>query len=93
MVAAEPRGPSRKLSRHLAPDDLSRLQLDDMALAKGLGGEPLVEVIRLHSHTCYLGRRDVEHEWGFGCGACPACELRANGWHDWVGQGRPALAP
>jgi 7-cyano-7-deazaguanine synthase len=63
------------------------------ALAKALGGEPLVELIRADSHTCYLGRRDMEHDWGSGCGACPACELRANGWHDWVGQGRPALAP
>jgi 7-cyano-7-deazaguanine synthase len=66
---------------------------DTWALAKGLGGEDLVELIRAQSHTCYLGRRDVEHDWGFGCGACPACELRANGWHDWVGAGRPALAP
>ena len=62
------------------------------ALAKQLGGEDLVELIRAHSHTCYLGRRDLEHDWGFGCGACPACELRANGWHDWVRQNRPALA-
>ena len=63
------------------------------AMAKGLGGEDLVELIREDSHTCYLGRRDVDHDWGRGCGACPACELRANGWHDWVAQGRPALAP
>ena len=64
---------------------------DTWALAKGLGGEELVELIRTASHTCYLGRRDVEHDWGFGCGACPACELRANGWHDWTQSGRPAL--
>jgi len=63
------------------------------ALAKALGGEDLVELIRADSHTCYLGRRDVEHDWGFGCGACPACELRANGWHDWVRANRPTLAP
>jgi 7-cyano-7-deazaguanine synthase len=63
------------------------------ALAKGLGGEDLVELIREDSHTCYLGRRDIAHDWGHGCGACPACELRANGWHDWVAQGRPALKP
>jgi len=65
---------------------------DTWALAKGLGGEALVELIRQASHTCYLGRRDVEHDWGFGCGACPACELRANGWRDWTQQGRPALS-
>jgi len=63
------------------------------ALAKGLGGEDLVELIRTESHTCYLGRRDQLHEWGYGCGVCPACELRANGWHDWVGRGRPTLKP
>jgi 7-cyano-7-deazaguanine synthase len=66
---------------------------DTWALAKALGGEDLVELIRADSHTCYLGRRDLEHDWGFGCGACPACELRANGWHDWVRRGRSALAP
>jgi 7-cyano-7-deazaguanine synthase len=66
---------------------------DTWALAKGLGGEDLVELIRRDSHTCYLGRRDAAHDWGFGCGACPACELRANGWRDWVRLGRPALAP
>jgi 7-cyano-7-deazaguanine synthase len=66
---------------------------DTWALAKGLGGEDLVELIRAESHTCYLGRRDTPHDWGFGCGVCPACELRANGWHDWVGRGRPALTP
>lgn len=66
---------------------------DTWALAKSLGGEELVELIRVESHTCYLGRRDIEHDWGFGCGACPACELRANGWHDWVESGRPALTP
>ncbi len=66
---------------------------DTWALAKGLGGEELVELIRAESHTCYLGRRDAQHDWGAGCGACPACELRANGWRDWVARGRPALAP
>ena len=66
---------------------------DTWAMAKQLGGEDLVELIRHDSHTCYLGQRETEHAWGFGCGACPACELRANGWHDWVGRGRPALAP
>jgi 7-cyano-7-deazaguanine synthase len=65
---------------------------DTWALAKSLGGEDLVELIRGDSHTCYLGRRDLEHDWGFGCGACPACELRANGWNDWVAQGRPVLS-
>jgi 7-cyano-7-deazaguanine synthase len=63
------------------------------ALAKGLGGEALVRVIVEDSHTCYLGVRDVLHPWGYGCGACPACELRARGWEGWVGDDRPALRP
>ena len=55
------------------------------ALAGALGGEPLVELIRTESHTCYLGQRGELHEWGHGCGACPACELRARGWAEWRG--------
>jgi 7-cyano-7-deazaguanine synthase len=49
-------------------------------LAESLGGPSLVELIRLETHTCYLGDRRVLHEWGYGCGTCPACELRAKGW-------------
>jgi len=53
------------------------------ALADDLGGKALVEIIREDSHTCYLGSRDP-HEWGHGCGTCPACELRARGYAEWV---------
>lgn len=53
-------------------------------LARDLGGDPLVDLITEHSHTCYLGERTVRHEWGYGCGTCPACELRAGGFHDFV---------
>jgi len=49
-------------------------------LAHDLGGEDLVEIILEQSHSCYLGTRDKRHDWGYGCGSCPACELRANGW-------------
>lgn len=49
-------------------------------LAEELGGAPLVELIVEDTHTCYLGDRTRKHEWGFGCGTCPACELRAQGW-------------
>jgi 7-cyano-7-deazaguanine synthase len=63
------------------------------ALAMGLGGEPLIAVTVEDSHTCYLGERDARHPWGYGCGTCPACELRARGWQGWVEQGRPALRP
>lgn len=63
------------------------------ALAKGLGGEGLVDLIVEESHTCYLGERGSPHAWGHGCGHCPACELRAKGWDSWVAAGRPSLVP
>jgi 7-cyano-7-deazaguanine synthase len=62
------------------------------ALAKGLGGEALVELIVRESHTCYRGERGTLRPWGHGCGTCPACELRARGWEGWVADGRPALS-
>jgi 7-cyano-7-deazaguanine synthase len=49
-------------------------------LADQLGGAGLVELICEHSHTCYLGERGARHAWGYGCGECPACALRAKGW-------------
>jgi 7-cyano-7-deazaguanine synthase len=52
-------------------------------LARDLGGDALVETIRVGSHSCYLGDRSELREWGYGCGACPACELRADGWKRW----------
>jgi 7-cyano-7-deazaguanine synthase len=50
------------------------------AMAERLGGPGLVELIRVDSHSCYLGDRTVLHDWGYGCGHCPACHLRAAGW-------------
>ncbi len=44
------------------------------------GGQKLVDLIVEHSHTCYLGDRTQRHDWGYGCGTCPACELRATGF-------------
>ncbi|MBX3483306.1 7-cyano-7-deazaguanine synthase QueC [Phenylobacterium sp.] len=61
------------------------------ALAKQLGGEPLVAITVEESHTCYLGERGTLHPWGHGCGTCPACELRRKGYDTWVEAGRPAL--
>lgn len=54
------------------------------------GGQTLVDLIVEHTHTCYLGDRVHRHAWGYGCGACPACELRANGFKKKRAQG-PAL--
>ncbi|RZU00601.1 7-cyano-7-deazaguanine synthase QueC [Rivibacter subsaxonicus] len=53
------------------------------ALAERLGGQALVELTAEQTHTCYLGDRQHRHEWGYGCGSCPACELRAAGWRGW----------
>jgi 7-cyano-7-deazaguanine synthase len=52
-------------------------------LAHALGGDTLVALVRTATHTCYQGDRSHLHEWGYGCAACPACELRASGWHRW----------
>jgi 7-cyano-7-deazaguanine synthase len=49
-------------------------------LAGELGGAPLVDLILEHTHSCYRGDRDRRHAWGYGCGACPACDLRARGY-------------
>jgi 7-cyano-7-deazaguanine synthase len=59
------------------------------ALAGRLGGEPLVGLVRDETHSCYAGDRTHRHPWGFGCGACPACALRAEGWRRF----RPSDAP
>ena len=49
-------------------------------LAEELGGQALVDLIVEETHSCYRGDRTRRHDWGYGCGACPACELRSNGW-------------
>ena len=49
-------------------------------LAQQLGGDALVQLIVEDTHTCYQGDRSQRHAWGYGCGECPACELRARGW-------------
>jgi 7-cyano-7-deazaguanine synthase len=52
-------------------------------LAEELGGAALTEIIVEHTHSCYRGDRTHRHDWGYGCGTCPACELRANGYAKW----------
>jgi 7-cyano-7-deazaguanine synthase len=49
-------------------------------LARDLGGDALIDIVRRETHTCYHGDRTHWHDWGYGCGACPACELRAAGY-------------
>jgi len=59
---------------------------ESWTLAEELGGRPLVELIIEESHSCYLGERGQRHDWGYGCGRCPACELRAQGYAAYRGQ-------
>ncbi len=54
-------------------------------LADRIGGKALISIINEETHTCYLGERGVRHDWGYGCGHCPACGLRAKGWREYVG--------
>lgn len=60
------------------------------ALARELGGEALVDLIIEETHTCYHGDRSIRHSWGYGCGGCPACELRRAGWAQFVAPSREA---
>lgn len=53
-------------------------------LAHDLGERPFVDLICEHTHTCYLGNRSRRQDWGYGCGQCPACELRAHGYGQFV---------
>ena len=55
------------------------------SMAHRLGGDALVDMIVEHTHTCYLGDRVHRHAWGYGCGSCPACELRRAGWERYKG--------
>mgnify|MGYP001794372003 CR=1 FL=1 len=52
-------------------------------LADDLGGPALTEIIIEQTHTCYLGERTQRYDWGYGCGTCPACDLRAKGYLAW----------
>ncbi|MEL6724400.1 MAG: 7-cyano-7-deazaguanine synthase QueC [Pseudomonadota bacterium] len=52
-------------------------------LADELGGQALIDLVIEETHTCYLGDRTHRHDWGYGCGTCPACDLRAKGFEKW----------
>jgi len=54
------------------------------SMANELGGASLIEIVREQSHSCYMGDRSTLHPWGYGCGSCPACELRRNGYEGFV---------
>jgi 7-cyano-7-deazaguanine synthase len=56
---------------------------ETFALAHEIGGDPFVDLLVEETHTCYLGDRSHRHAWGYGCGECPACRLRAQGFERW----------
>ena len=55
------------------------------AFAGALGGDSFIDLLVEETHTCYLGDRSRRHDWGYGCGECPACRLRAAGFAKWKG--------
>ncbi len=61
-------------------------------LAERLGGQALVDLIRADTHTCYKGERGELHDWGYGCGECPACALRARGYRQYAARRPTAQA-
>jgi 7-cyano-7-deazaguanine synthase len=65
---------------------MRRDKAETWRLAEEIGGAPLVQAIVEHTHSCYLGDRAQRHAWGFGCGACPACDLRRRGWEAYRGE-------
>ncbi len=60
-----------------------RTKAETWALAHALGGAALVDIVAEHTHTCYKGDREHRHDWGYGCGTCPACGLREKGFRQW----------
>jgi 7-cyano-7-deazaguanine synthase len=54
------------------------------AMAQAFGGAAMLELVLERTHTCYLGERGTRHQWGYGCGTCPACQLRAKGYAEFL---------
>jgi 7-cyano-7-deazaguanine synthase len=67
-----------------------RNKAETFALAEALGGAEAIALILEETHSCYLGERKMRHPWGYGCGSCPACTLRARGFALWQAGRAPA---
>jgi 7-cyano-7-deazaguanine synthase len=61
---------------------------DTFALAEDIGGQALLDLVLEDSHSCYIGDRAHRHAWGYGCGECPACRLRAQGFERFMARKR-----
>jgi 7-cyano-7-deazaguanine synthase len=61
-------------------------------MAEDLGGADFLALITESTHTCYAGDRSQRHPWGYGCGQCPACDLRRRGWETYSAQAHPAAS-
>ncbi len=59
---------------------------DTFAMAEQIGGKAFLDLVIEDSHSCYLGDRTKRHDWGYGCGECPACQLRAKGYAEFIGR-------
>jgi 7-cyano-7-deazaguanine synthase len=57
---------------------------ETFALAREIGGQGLLDVVIEDTHNCYIGERSRRHDWGYGCGECPACRLRTEGGRKFV---------
>jgi 7-cyano-7-deazaguanine synthase len=75
-------GMERRFLLHTPLMWLDKAATWEMALS--IGGPDLVSLVRDETHTCYLGDRSNRHAWGFGCGRCPACELREKGYDRFI---------
>jgi 7-cyano-7-deazaguanine synthase len=69
-----------------------RTKAETWALTHELGGDALVDLVVEDTHSCYRGERETRHGWGYGCGTCPACELRARGFAEWQASRLPQKA-
>jgi 7-cyano-7-deazaguanine synthase len=75
-------GMQRRFVLHTPLMWIDKAQTWDMA--RELGGMALVNMLVEETHTCYLGDRGKRQEWGYGCGTCPACVLRAEGFRKFM---------
>lgn len=73
------RGYMTKIAIETPLMDLNKAQT--FSLAKEIG---FLDHVINDSHTCYEGDHETKHLWGYGCGQCPACGLRKNGFEEFL---------